>query len=212
MEWLLTLATAAGLFVLFVGSELVVDRGISAESTRQIAHAVGAGAAATFPLYLHLRDVLFLAWAFTVVLTYTWIRGSLRSIHAIDRPSIGAMLFPVGLGVAALAAWGHPGAVAFAALVLALADPGASIAGNRIASLGWRVAGGQKSVSGSLAFFVVTAALAAIFGLASGELRPLRALIAGSILTLVEGSLGYGLDNLPLPLCAAVLGETLLGL
>jgi dolichol kinase len=81
-----------------------------------------------------------------------------------------------------------------------------------MASLGWRVTGGQKSTSGSLTFFLVSGALATIFGLASGEPHLPRALAVAAILTMIEGSLGYGLDNLLLPVSAAVLGETLLGL
>lgn len=212
MEWLLTLATAAAVFVLFAVSESFAHRGVSAESTRQFEHVVGAGTAATFPLYLQLRDVLLLAWVFTLFLSYTWLRGSLRSIHGVARPSLGALLFPIGLALAALAAWGHPGAFAFAALVLALADPAAARVGTRVTGIEWRVTGGKKSVSGSLAFFLVSVVLVAIFGVASGELRPLTAIAVAATLTMIEGSLGYGLDNVPLPLGAALLGETLLGL
>ena len=212
MEWLLTLATATALFVLFCTSEAALHRGVRAEVTRRLAHVVGAGTVATFPLYLQLRDVLLLAAGFTLFLTYTWIRGSLRSIHAVVRPSIGAPLLPIGLWFAALAAWGHPGAFAFAALVLACADPAAATVGNLVTSPGWRVIGGKKSLSGSLIVFIVSVALATMFRLASGDMLSLKVFAAAGILTLIEGSLGYGLDNVLLPLTAAILGETLLGL
>lgn len=212
MEWLLTLATAAALFVIFALSEAAIHHGIPAEATRRLAHAVGAGTSAVFPLYLQLRDMLLLASSFTVFLTYTWVRGSLRSIHGVARPSIGALLFPIGLGAVALVVWGHPRAFAFAALVLAFADPAAATVGNRVPSSEWRVIGGKKSVSGSLSFFIVSAALATIFAVASSDPHPLKAVAVATILTLVEGSLGYGLDNLALPWTAAILGETMLGL
>jgi dolichol kinase len=193
-------------------SELLVHAGVSAETTRRVAHLVGAGTAATFPLYLQLRDVLVLAGTCTLFLTYTWMRGSLRSIHAVLRPSIGAPLFPLGLGLAALAAWGRPAAIAFAALVLAIADPAAAVAGKRSASTGWRVIGGRKSLSGSLMVFLVSGALATTFSVAAQEPHLLGVLAVATLLTIIEGSLGYGLDNLALPLAAALLGETLLGL
>jgi phytol kinase len=212
VEWLLTPATAAALFVLFAASETALHRGIPAGATRRLTHVVGAGAAATFPLYLQLRDVLLLAGLFTAFLTYTWIRGSLNSIHAVERPSVGALLFPLGLGIAALVACGHPCAFAFGALVLAFADPAAATVGSWVTSPGWRAIGGKKSVSGSLSFFMVSAALATILVAASGGWDPLKVLAVAAILTMIEGCLGYGLDNLLLPLAAAVLGQAVLSL
>ena len=210
MEWFLTLATAAGFLALFAASEATFHRGIPADTTRRLTHVAGAGAAATFPLYLQLRDVLLLACAFTTFLAYTCIRESLNSIHGVTRPSAGALFFPIGLGCAALVAWGHPMAFAFGALVLALADPAAGAMGGRVTSLSWRVPGGTKSLCGSLALFVVVAGLGAIFGIAVGDLRPVKLAAAAAVLSVIEGSLGYGLDNLLLPLAASVLGQTLL--
>lgn len=132
MEWFLTLATAAALLALFALTENAWHRGFPPDVTRRLAHVVGAGAAATFPIYLQLRNVLVLAAGFTAFLTYTWLRGSLVSIHGVTRPSAGAALFPAGLGLAALAAWDHPAAFAFAALVLAFADPAAALVGLHI--------------------------------------------------------------------------------
>jgi dolichol kinase len=210
VEWLLTLATAAGFLALFAASEAAFHRGIPADTTRRLTHVAGAGAAATFPWYLQLRDVVLLACAFTTFLAYTWIRASLNSIHGVTRPSAGALFFPIGLGCAALVAWGHPIAFAFGALVLALADPAAGAMGVRITSRDWRVLGDKKSLNGSLAHFVVVAGLGTIFGIAVGDLQPVKLAAAAGVLTVIEGSMGYGLDNLLLPLTAAVLGETLL--
>lgn len=78
MELLLTLGTAAGLFILFAVLEAALNRGMPAESTRRLAHVVGAGAAATFPFYLQLRDVLLVAAVFTVFLASTQFQGDLR--------------------------------------------------------------------------------------------------------------------------------------
>lgn len=211
VESLLTLGTAAALLVLFAVSETALHQGFSPEATRRFVHSVGAGTAATFPLYLQLRDVLVLALAFALFLTYTWVQRGLPSVHAVMRPSIGAPLFPVGLGLAALATWDHPAAFAFGALVLALADPAAAIVGERVASPGWRVAGGKKSASGSLAVFTVAVALGTVVGIVSGEPRPFAVCAVAGILTLIEGALGYGLDNLPLPMTAAIIGEIMLG-
>jgi dolichol kinase len=213
VEWLLTLLTAAGLLLLFgISEELLRRRLLPPEKTRRMVHSLGAGACATFPLYLRLRDVLLLAGAFTIFLTLTWRRHGLRSIHAVDRPTAGALVFPAGLALAALAVWSHPRAFAFGALVLALGDPAAAIVGTTIGGPGWHVAGGRKTFAGSVALWLVVLLLAIVFGSLSGELRPSDAIAAATVLATVEGTIGYGLDNLPLPIVAAVLGELLLGL
>lgn len=212
MGWLLMLLSAGGLLIMFAGSEAARRHGLSSETTRRIVHAAGAGTAATFPLYLQLWNVLVLSLVFTILLALTWITGHLPSIHAVARPSLGAVLFPVGLGLTALMSWNHPVAFVFAALVLALADPIAAVAGSRLASPHWVVPGGTKSAAGSTAFFLVAAVLAIGLSAAAGTATPSVTLGTAAILTAVEGGLGYGLDNLPLPIVAAVAGAVLLGL
>ncbi len=80
-------------------------------------------------------------------------------MHGVARPTAGALLFPAGLLLAAVAVWRHPAAFSYAALMLALPDPAAAVVGDRFTSTSWRVAGGHKSALGSLAFFAVAFAL-----------------------------------------------------
>lgn len=206
------LATASALFALFAVAEFARRRGLPAETTRRLTHTVGAATAALFPLYLVLAEVVLLAAVFTAFLTLTWLRHSLRSIHDVDRPTVGALIFPAGLLLTALLVWQRPAAFAYAALVLALADTAAAAIGERLRSPNWKVAGGRKSLVGSLAFFTVALTLALAFTAASGHVSVLAALAAAMLLTLVEGSLGYGLDNLPVPVMSGVLGQYVLKL
>lgn len=210
MRLLPVLATATALFALFAAAEFARHRGLPAAATRRLTHTVGAGTAALFPLYLTLAEVVLLAAAFTVFLTFTWMRHLLRSIHDIDRPTVGALIFPAGLLLTALVAWQRPAAFAYAALVLALADTAAATIGERLPSPTWKVAGGRKSLIGSLAFLAVALALGLAFTAASGQVSVLAALAAAVLLALVEASLGYGLDNLPVPILGGVLGEYVL--
>ncbi|GAC1630957.1 MAG: hypothetical protein NVS4B2_14560 [Chloroflexota bacterium] len=211
MEWLLTLATAIGLLGLFVVSEAAGHRGLSTGVTRRLTHVSGGVAAAAFPFYLHLRDVLLLAATFSAFLVVTWGRDGLKSVHAVDRPTLGALVFPLGLALAALVSWPHPRAFVFAALVLALADTAAGAGGHGHGSTVWSVPGGTKSLRGSFFFCVVSCALASALSLTAVNGRPLAVVCAGVLLTVIEGALGYGLDNLAVPPVAAVVSETLLG-
>src|ERR1700745_3883494 len=150
------LLTAAAQGGLLVAVEIGFRRGLGAETTRRIAHAVGAVSVGFLPFFLQLPELIALALLFTGVLGLPRVRNVLRSVHAIDRASVGALVFPAGLLLAVLIGWHHPGAIAYAALVRGLADPAAALAGTRMKSLGWVVMGGQKTLSGSVAFYFVT--------------------------------------------------------
>src|SRR6202171_1026040 len=101
MRFLPLLVTALALLALFAVSEVAGRRGQPPETTRRVVHVAGAGTTALFPLYLHRNEVVSLGIVFTLFLTWTRVRGSLRSVHAVARPTLGAILFPVGLVLAA---------------------------------------------------------------------------------------------------------------
>lgn len=207
MRFLPLLGTTIALLGLFAVSEFAGRHGLPAETTRRLVHIAGAGTTALFPFYLHLDEVVALAVVFTLFLVWTRVRGSLASVHAVARPTAGAILFPVGLVLAAVTVWSHPAAFSFAALMLALPDPAAAVVGGRFGSLRWQVPGGQKSVLGSLTFFAVAFAVGTIFALAAGNGSILAVAAAAAVLTGVEAALGYGLDNLFIPVLAGLVGE-----
>lgn len=208
----LDVLTAAGLLLLFAGAQRAYDRGMSPETTRTAVHVAGASAAACFPLYLALPDVILLAGAFTAFLTWTYARGFMRSVHGVHRVTLGALVFPVGLGTAAAVAWAHPASFSYAALILGLADPAASYAGRSSRSPSWRVPGSTKSLAGSLAFFAVALALGVLFTLHLNSGPTPAVVLVAATLAVTEALLGYGLDNLPLPILAAALGQHAIGL
>lgn len=208
----LLLVTAVAQGGLLVAVEIGFRRGLGPETTRRIAHVVGAVSVAFLPLFLQLPELIVLAVLFTAVLVLTRGRNTLRSVHAIDRASVGALVFPAGLLLAVLVGWHHPGAIAYAALVLGLADPAAAAVGTRMKGVGWAVVGGHKTLSGSVAFYIVTFAVGVLIGVATGGPHLFAALAAAAVLTTIEGSIGYGLDNLPVPAVASTLGIIWLGL
>ena len=207
MRFLPLLGTTIALLGLFAVSEFAGRHGLPAETTRRLVHIAGAGTTALFPLYLHLNEVVALAVVFTVFLTWTRVRGSLASVHAVARPTAGALLFPAGLVLAAVTVWSHPAAFSYAALMLALPDPAAAVVGQRFSSPRWRIPGGQKSVLGSLTFFAVAFAVGTSFALAASNGSILAVAAAAAVLAGVEATLGYGLDNLFIPVLAGLLGE-----
>ena len=205
---------AAGFLVLvgalFASAELLRRRGVSADASRRYTHAAGASAAATLPAFLSLAETVAIGLVVAAFVAWTRSRGLLRSVHGVTRPTLGAVLFPLGLVLAALVGWSQPASYALAALVLALADPAAAISGERFGGPRWPVLRGTKSLAGTLAF----AAVAAGVGLAASIWLPLTvsAIAAVAIgLALVEGALGFGLDNLALPPIATLAWRVTLG-
>jgi dolichol kinase len=154
--------------------------------------------AAVLPAVLSLPEYVALGLVVAAVLAWTRARGSLASVHGVLRPTLGATFFPVGLAIAALIGWSHPAAYALGVMTFGLADPAAATVGNSIGGPRWQVWQGTKSLGGSLAFFGVTLLIA----LAASLWAPLgfaAIAVIALILAAIEGSLGFGLDNLALP-------------
>jgi phytol kinase len=206
------LITAFAQSCLLVAVEIAFRRGLGPEVTRQIAHVAGAASVAVLPLFLRLSEIVVIAVFFTGVLVWTRARHLLSGVHGVHRLTLGALVFPAGLLLAVLIGWEHRGAIAYAALVVAIADPAAAIVGRRFRSMGWSVIGGEKTLAGSLAFAMVSVAIGLVIGAGAGEVRILATFGAALVLALVEGSLGYGLDNIPVPAVASLLGISVLGL
>jgi phytol kinase len=191
-------AFLVAIVVLFASAELLRRRGLPPDATRRYTHAAGASVAALLPAFLTLDESVALGVVVAVVLAWTRRRGILRSVHGVERPTLGAALFPLGLALAAIVGWPLPAAYVLGALTFALADPAAALVGARVASPRWAVWKGTKSLGGSLAF----AGVVLVIGLVATAWAPLpisAIVVAAIFLAVVEGSLGYGLDNLVLP-------------
>ena len=206
------LVTAAAQCCLLVGVEVGFRRGLGPETTRQIAHIAGAASVAVLPLFLRLSELVILALFFTALLYWTRARHLLSSVHGIRRVTVGALVFPIGLLLAVVFGWGHPAAIAYAALVLGIADPAAALAGKRLEGFEWPVIGGHKTLAGTLAFATVTVAIGVLMSVGVGDVRFLAVIGTAVVLASIEGSLGYGLDNVPVPAVASLLGISWLGL
>ena len=189
---------------LFASAEMLRRRGVAPDATRRYTHATGASVAAVLPAFVSLAECVALGVLIAGMLAWTRDRRLLSSVHGVERPTLGAILLPLGLALAAPIGWPQPAAYALGALTLGLADPVAAVVGERVVGPHWRVWRGAKSLGGSVAFAAVVAAI----GLAAASWAPLSlgAIAAMAIgLAIVEGSLGYGLDNVVVP-PLAVLG------
>lgn len=203
-------AFLASVAALFASSEILRRRGVAADTTRRYTHACGAAMAALLPAFASLGECVALGAGVAVILAWTRSRGLLASVHGVERPTLGATLLPVGLVLAAVIGWEVRPSYILAALVLALADPAAAIAG-QMGGPSWGVMRGRKSLAGSAAFFATVIALG-LAGRALGAPLSIGAILAtAAAVTVVEGSLGFGLDNLAVPPLAAIAWRSALG-
>lgn len=208
----LTLIFLVAISLLLVFNELIYRRlGLKGEITRKFAHFTATLSTVTFPyLFEDHWYVLFLAFCFFVLLFVSRHRTYLKSIHDIQRISIGSYLLPVSIYLTFLVSVKLENKFLFILpiLVLAICDPVAGIMGinlqhynNKIKLLGHEL---QKTWLGSLSFFVscfVISVIALYFNQREISLRILLIAFTVAFVSSVAEMLSWkGSDNLLIPM------------
>ena len=129
----------------------------SVEWTRKLVHFGGGLICLSFP-YLLTSHWIVLALASSMAVLFLASRrlGWLQSVHGIERSSRGSEYYPVVIYILFLLAGSMAWKYVICVLVLSVADSAAAIVGTRIGRLKFRVEDEQKSIEGSLAFFLST--------------------------------------------------------
>ena len=187
--------------------------GWAPESSRRVVHiGVGLTVAASPTWFTSPGPIYGLAAVFVVGNAVALGLGWFRGMHAIERRSVGTVVFPIALIVALVLCWGPVGeriwAMQVAFAVLALADPAASWVGTRVGRPRDRGGLGEKSWAGSLAFAVVTfvVTLLLLHTTSPASVRPpvLASLTVALLATVAEALGRRGWDNLWIVLAALV--------
>jgi len=200
----------AVLFVaVFAIAELLWRRfHVDTEVTRKLVHIGGGVIVLLVPhLLTSIWSALALAASFAVVLSAARTWRWLPSVHAIERASVGAVVFPVAVAVCVIASRGAFALFEIPLLALALGDAAAALVGQRFGVVVYRVAGARRTLEGSAAFAVVVVVVAAVFfRLAGIDLRTalLLATSTALVLTVVEALSIGGWDNLTIPVVGLV--------
>lgn len=194
------------LAVVGLGEVLRSKAGWAPESSRRVVHALAGLLVVASPwLFEAPWGIAGLAAVFVLVNLYAVRRGLLPGMHGIRRRSLGTVTFPLALLFVLATCWAPDRAyilqVAF--LVLALSDPLASLVGTRLRRPGrFRIAGHEKSVAGSTAFFLSAWALGAgALGVLNGHGLDgtgvvLAAFVVAALATGAEALARSGWDNL----------------
>ncbi len=213
----LTFIFLVALSLLLVFTELVYWRlGVKGEITRKFAHFTATLSTVTFPYIFNDHwYVLALAIIFFVLLYISRNGVQLKSIHDIERISVGSYLLPVSIYLTFLISFNLNERLFFILpmLILAICDPMAGILGlevqkynHKIRFFGWKL---QKTWLGSGSFLVssfMISIIALYFNRMTLDLKTFwLALGIAVIATLAELISWRGSDNLFIPMSVLIM-------
>jgi len=182
---------------------------VEVEKTRKLVHLGSGMITMLFPLFFHsITEVAVLSIAFLGLLAISKRFNMLSSINAVARKTTGSYWFPISV-ILCFAAQIHFDDLAFfymPILTLTLADPVACLVGRRLPLHIFNFKESQKSIGGSLAFFLVSFGLSLIFIGDEFQSGLATHFMIASAATLAEFVGGKGYDNVTIPAsCIAML-------
>lgn len=208
----LSIVYLIGIVLLLIFNELNYRRlNLKGEFTRKFAHFVATLAVVPFPyIFPSHWYILVLAVLFFAVLFVTQYSKQLKSIHDIERKSVGSYLLPLSIYVTFLIASQLNNKFIFILpmLILAVCDPMAAILGINIKNYNGRIKlfghKYDKTWLGSGAFLVtsfVISLIALYFHRVSFDFKTFwLAMVIAVVSTLAEFFSWRGSDNLSIPL------------
>ncbi|MBO9474861.1 hypothetical protein J7413_15025 [Shimia sp. R10_1] len=183
--------------------------GLSGEVQRKLMH-VGTGLFAMllpwifpdrWPVYMLIGATMIVM---LVLRLPRFSKGLGAAIHSVERTSYGDFLLALSVGLCFLLAGENTLYYVLPIAVLTLADAAAALAGTTYGTKRYVVEDGDKSLEGSVVFFVVALLVAIICFLFLSKLPPsnimMLCLMIAGFGTLVEAQSWRGFDNLFLPL------------
>ncbi len=143
------------------------------------------------------------------------LREGLGSVTgSVARKTWGEIYFPLGAAATYGLSGGDPLVYSTAILILTLADAGAGLVGTFYGTRRYRVFQGEKSVEGSLTFFLLALPSVGLplwlAGPTGGTPVLAVALSVALLATLLDAAAWWGLDNLLIPVCSCLLLQRLL--
>ncbi len=193
----------AVVMAILVLTEVLWNKGVlKGELGRKFVHITVGTFVAFWPFYMSFRAIQIIALIFLPVLIVSRRFNMLRSIHTIDRRSLGEILFAVGIGVTSLIAKSH-WVFAIAILHLSLADGFAAVVGKQWGkATRYKVFGHEKSLVGTGTFWLISCCLLLVL-MTTGTIRPLSLALLLTLpiaSALLENVAILGFDNIFVPL------------
>lgn len=204
---------------------------LSGENGRKAIHISVGVWAATFPLFMNRTEIfVFHGMFFVGIVSLSIASDFVRNYHIaqqyrigrfmaslferyedVSRWTIGQFLYPLSLMLVVFI-YDDLAVYSFAVLLLALGDGFAAVIGKPFGRIIYFVPGGKKSLLGSFTFFAIALTLLIVYTLMHGTgdvLAPALVVVYAFVLTLAEGLVAGGFDNLTVPVLGAVFLNTL---
>ena len=209
-EWYLFLLFFISIIILISLSELSLKKNIlSVHSNRIIIHiTVGIAVSLTPHIFNTSLQPALLAFIFFLVNLISYKNNILNSFHSIGRASYGTIFFPLSYLLIAIPFWDYPNHITISFMLLAIADPIASIVGGNITKpVAYTILTDKKTLQGSAAMFICSIIIIFIisnyfFHDWNLEFQIVAAICIGLAVTLAEAISYKGTDNLTIPITA----------
>lgn len=175
---------------------------LSPNITRRITHVGAALIAVAAPLFLNQWVIVLSCLSFAGILFFGRRSTLFSSIQNVKRNTLGEVFLPLGEAFSAVVFL--PQGVRefqFGVLVMGVSDALAGFIGEKFGNHHITIFGNKKSIEGSFTFFISTLFLTFLFI----PVFSYPLILIPLLLTLVELVLGYGFDNLALPIIGALL-------
>ena len=205
MKLLITLLIV---FVILVLNELYWrSKKRHSELSRKFIHIVVGSFVAFWPFYLPWSDIQIISLAFIVVVLISRKINLFKSIHSVGRTTWGELYFGISVGLVSVMSsnkWVYMVAI----LQMSLADGLAAVIGSSVLiGRRYKIFGHNKSVIGSLTFYIISFILTVVYLIFSkGQSQPATVLIVLPLIsTVLENISVGGLDNLTVPFIYTVL-------
>lgn len=210
---LVLIFASLGLWVILLVIETLQRMGfMKGEFSRKAIHIYTGFFLALLPVFATRQEIIAINFLFFLgVITLSGYLHFFKSIESIKRWSLGHFLYPIGVLLVALF-FKDPAVYSFSVLVLALADGFAAVFGKKYGKIHYHILGADKTLLGSTVFFLISLTLLLTFSTSYGVHDNLSYLFifSGALsLTLIEGFIAAGFDNLVLPLVAAAIFSAL---
>lgn len=199
---------------------------LKGENGRKAIHISVGIWAATFPLFLNRTEIFIFHGMFFVGLVSLALASDFVRVHRelqripgvrilahmferyedVKRWTIGHFLYPLSLLLVVLF-FDDLAVYSFSVLIMALGDGFAAVIGKPFGRIIYFVPGGTKSVLGSFVFFSIALTLLSVYAIlhvTPGAFTPVVVVAYAFFLTVAEGMAAYGLDNITVPILAAI--------
>lgn len=192
---------------LFIGVEILTKKlKINKELSRKFIHIFSGVTIAFLPLLMSFHQIAILGGLFIPVMVLSKKRNIFSSIHHVKRQTYGEVYFPVAIVLTAIL-FPQKYLFMYGILIMAISDGFASVIGQKYGKKTYSILGSKKSYIGSSVFlvssFLIGIVLTITLTSTSVLFSIIISLVCASILTILEGSLSLGLDNLFLPIIGA---------